>query len=198
MDRHMRTRLPQARQRPRRWAAIAVGAIATTTTLARGPSLDGGDTAESTMLWTDSPVLLPNTLNADADDRYAAHRSHSSHGSHRSHRSSAGSTQRRAVPAPPPAPQSTPTPAPSPVQPVPRAVPGTGQVTPRPTLEDLSVMVVRVQAALMRRGYYKGDIDGLLGPLTRAALKGFQRSEGLTQTGRMDLETLSRLGISIP
>ena len=59
-------------------------------------------------------------------------------------------------------------------------------------------MVVRVQAALMRRGYYKGDIDGLLGPLTRAALQGFQISEGLTQTGRMDLETLSRLGISIP
>ena len=194
----MRTRLSQTRQRPRRWAAIAVGAIATTTTLARGGSIDGDDAAESTALWTDSPVLLPNTLNADADDRYAAHRSHSSHGSHRSHRSSGGSTQRRAVPVLPPAPQSTPSPAPSPVQPVPRTVPRTDQGTPRPTQQDFSVMIVRVQAALMRFGYYRGDIDGLLGPATRAALKGFQRSEGLTQTGRMDLETLSRLGISIP
>ena len=198
MDRHMRTRLPQTRNRPRRWAAIAVGAIATTATLARGGTIDGDDAAGSTVLWTDSPVMLPNTLNADADDRYAAHRSHSSHGSHRSHRSSAGSTQRRAVPAPTPAPQSTPTPAPSPVQPVPRAVPGTGQVTPRPTLEDLAVMVVRVQAALMRRGYYKGDIDGLLGPLTRAALKTFQIHEGLTPSGRMNVETLTSLGIPIP
>ena len=59
-------------------------------------------------------------------------------------------------------------------------------------------MVVRVQAALMRLGYYNGDVDGLLGPLTRAALKSFQKAQGLTQTGRMDLETLSRLGIPIP
>ena len=59
-------------------------------------------------------------------------------------------------------------------------------------------MVVRVQAALMRLGYYAGDIDGLLGPTTRVALKSFQRSKGLPQTGRMDLETLSSLGIPIP
>ena len=59
-------------------------------------------------------------------------------------------------------------------------------------------MVVRVQAALMRRGLYNGDIDGLLGPKTRAALRKFQQSEGIPQTGRMDIETLTRLGISIP
>ncbi len=59
-------------------------------------------------------------------------------------------------------------------------------------------MVIRVQAALMRRGVYDGDIDGLLGPKTRAALKAFQQSEGISQTGRMDIETLTRLGISIP
>ena len=32
------------------------------------------------------------------------------------------------------------------------------------------MMVVRVQAALMRLGYYDGDIDGLLGPETRSAI----------------------------
>ena len=47
-------------------------------------------------------------------------------------------------------------------------------------------MVIRVQAALMRRGFYNGDIDGLLGPKTRAALQAFQESEGISQTGRMD------------
>ena len=50
----------------------------------------------------------------------------------------------------------------------------------------------------MRRGLYNGDIDGLLGPKTRAALRTFQQSEGIPQTGRMDIETLTRLGISIP
>ena len=60
------------------------------------------------------------------------------------------------------------------------------------------MMVVRVQAALMRRGYYHGDIDGLLGPMTRAALRAFQQAQGISQTGRMDIDTLTRLGISIP
>lgn len=59
-------------------------------------------------------------------------------------------------------------------------------------------MVVRVQAALMRLGYYDGDIDGLLGPATRAGLKDFQKSQGLKETGRINLETLTRLGIPIP
>ena len=49
----------------------------------------------------------------------------------------------------------------------------------------------------MRRGFYHGDIDGLLGPMTRAALRAFQQVEGIPQTGRMDIETLTRLGISI-
>ena len=60
------------------------------------------------------------------------------------------------------------------------------------------MMVVRVQAALMRLGYYKGDIDGLLGPQTRAAITGYQNAQGLRPTGHMDIETLTRLGISIP
>ena len=59
-------------------------------------------------------------------------------------------------------------------------------------------MVIRVQAALMRRGLYNGDIDGLLGPKTRAALRAFQQTEGISQTGRMDIATLTRLGITIP
>jgi His-Xaa-Ser repeat protein HxsA len=59
-------------------------------------------------------------------------------------------------------------------------------------------MVVRVQAALMRRGYFKGDIDGVLGPKTRDAIIAYQKAQGLKQTGRMDVDTLTKLGISIP
>ena len=192
----MGTRPDNKNRRRRRWVAIAAGAIATATPGARG-ALDSDAAEEAGPAWNESPVLLPNTLNRDADDRYAAHRSHSSHSSHRSHRSSSGGSRSRTTPSVPPStPQAVPRPAPA--QPVPQQVPGSTQVLPRPTQQDLSVMVVRVQAALMRLGYYHGDVDGLLGPLTRAALKSFQKAQGLTQTGRMDLETLSRLGIPIP
>lgn len=59
-------------------------------------------------------------------------------------------------------------------------------------------MVVRVQAALMRLGHFRGDIDGMLGPETRAAITAYQKAEGLEQTGRMDINTLTKLGISLP
>ena len=145
-------------------------------------------------------VLLPNTLNATAEDRYAAHRSHSSHsshGSHRSHRSGSGGVrQAPTVPTPQPdlGTQQT-DPAPSVT---PQTTPNLEKAIPKPQPQEASRMVIRVQAALMRRGYYYGDIDGLLGPITRAALKAFQASEGIPQTGRMDIATLTKLGISIP
>ena len=69
---------------------------------------------------------------------------------------------------------------------------------PAPTQQDLSMMVMRVQATLMRRGYFEGDIDGLLGPQTRAAINAYQKAQGLRQTGRMDIDTLTTLGISVP
>ena len=193
----MRTRLSRKHRVRGRWAAIAVGAIASTAAGARG-ILDGHDGDELNTALSDDPVLLPNTLNRGADDRYAAHRSHSSHGSHRSHRSSGGTRSQPAPSVQPRAPQTTPSPTPAPAQPAPRKSPGTGQVLPKPTQQELSLMVVRVQAALMRLGYYDGDIDGLLGPATRAGLKNFQKSQGLRQTGRIDLETLTRLGIPVP
>ncbi len=59
-------------------------------------------------------------------------------------------------------------------------------------------MVVRVQAALMRLGYFSGDIDGLLGPETRSAITAYQKAQGLPQSGRMDIGTLTKLGISVP
>ena len=179
-----------------RGPALAAGGM-TTAALGANAAATMGEGLEAPGNPDRAPVLLPNTLNATAEDRYAAHRSHSSHGSHRSHRSSSGGVrQAPSTPAPQPQYQSPPSsPAPSVI---PRTTPRIERAIPKPTPQDVSRMVIRVQAALMRRGLYNGDIDGLLGPKTRAALRAFQQTEGIPQTGRMDIATLTRLGITIP
>ena len=180
-----------------RWSVMTVGSVSTAA-LGFNPAADHEAGLRALTDSDHDRVLLPNTLNATADNRYAAHRSHSSHGSHRSHRSSGSRGGIRTTPsAPTPQPQQRQPSNPSPSTP-PSVVPQLERQRPQPTPQDLSMMVVRVQAALMRLGHYKGDIDGILGPLTRAALKAFQKSQGLAQTGRMDIDTLTRLGISIP
>lgn len=179
-----------------RGPALAAGCMTTAVLGANSAAALGeGLEAPGNSDW--EPVLLPNTLNATAEDRYAAHRSHSSHRSHRSHRSSSGGVrQAPSTPAPQPQYQSPPSsPAPSVI---PRTTPKIERTIPKATPQDVSTMVIRVQAALMRRGFYNGDIDGLLGPKTRAALRAFQQTEGIPQTGRMDIATLTRLGITIP
>ena len=179
-----------------RWPALAAGGM-TTAALGANTAAAMGDSLEALGHPDRGPVLLPNTLNATAEDQYAQHRSHSSHRSHRSHRSSSGGA-RQAPSAPAPQPQYQPPPPNQAPSVIPRTTPRVEPTIPKPTPQDVSSMVVRVQAALMRRGLYNGDIDGLLGPNTRAALRAFQQIEGIPQTGRMDIETLTRLGISIP
>jgi hypothetical protein len=43
-----------------------------------------------------------------------------------------------------------------------------------------------LQAALARRGYYHGSVDGVLGPETRNAIRSFQAHQGLPVTGQVD------------
>ena len=179
-----------------RWPALAAGGM-TTAALGANSAVGLGDGFEASGNPNYEPVLLPNTLNATAEDRYAAHRSHSSHGSHRSHRSSSGGV-RQAPSTPTPEPQYRPQPSDPAPSVTPRTTPRMERSIPKATPQDLSRMVIRVQAALMRLGFYDGDIDGLLGPKTRAALRAFQQTEGIPQTGRLDIATLTRLGISIP
>src|SRR5580698_8011249 len=45
------------------------------------------------------------------------------------------------------------------------------------------------QKRLIQLGYYKGSADGLMGPKTKKALKGFQRDQGLRVTGTLTMET---------
>jgi peptidoglycan hydrolase-like protein with peptidoglycan-binding domain len=58
-------------------------------------------------------------------------------------------------------------------------------------------LVERVQTALAKLGDYPGKVDGILGPETIKALSSFQQAQGLPQTGRADVATIERLGVSI-
>jgi peptidoglycan hydrolase-like protein with peptidoglycan-binding domain len=49
------------------------------------------------------------------------------------------------------------------------------------------------QQALQAKGYNPGPIDGIHGPRTSAALRDYQKAEGLNVTGQMDGDTRAKL-----
>jgi peptidoglycan hydrolase-like protein with peptidoglycan-binding domain len=55
--------------------------------------------------------------------------------------------------------------------------------------------VKAVQQALKDKGHDPGAVDGMMGPKTQAALKEFQDKEGLKASGRIDAETMAKLGV---
>ena len=55
--------------------------------------------------------------------------------------------------------------------------------------------VKAVQQALKDKGHDPGAVDGKMGPKTQAALRDFQSKEGLKASGRLDTETMSKLGV---
>lgn len=57
-------------------------------------------------------------------------------------------------------------------------------------------VIANVQSALQAQGYYQGEIDGLLGPITRSALANYQQAHGLYATEAIDQPTLESLGMS--
>jgi hypothetical protein len=57
-------------------------------------------------------------------------------------------------------------------------------------------VIANVQAALQQQGYYHGEVDGLLGPLTREAITGYQRDHALYETAAIDQPTLESLGMA--
>lgn len=54
-----------------------------------------------------------------------------------------------------------------------------------------------IQTALKQRGFDPGRVDGIIGPKSSGALKGFQKREGLRATGRLDQKSLDALGLDI-
>lgn len=56
--------------------------------------------------------------------------------------------------------------------------------------------VKKIQQKLKNWGYYSGSVDGIYGAKTKAAVKYFQRKNGLTADGVAGDKTLAALGIS--
>ena len=57
--------------------------------------------------------------------------------------------------------------------------------------------VKTVQTKLKNWGYYTGSVDGIYGPKTIAAVKYFQRVNGLTQDGIVGAKTAAAMGITL-
>jgi peptidoglycan hydrolase-like protein with peptidoglycan-binding domain len=57
--------------------------------------------------------------------------------------------------------------------------------------------VTATQQALRDKGYDPGPVDGMWGPKTAKAVRDYQKTEGLTVTGRMDTTTADRLGVKM-
>ena len=55
--------------------------------------------------------------------------------------------------------------------------------------------VKKAQESLRDKGYYSGQIDGVIGSQTRAGIRQYQKSEHLSVTGKLDKETAGKLGI---
>ena len=72
-------------------------------------------------------------------------------------------------------------------------------VTPTPTPPSLqrgftgSEAVRTVQKRLKELGYYNGSADGDFGPATEAAVKAFQRANGLSADGKVGKQTLAKM-----
>jgi N-acetylmuramoyl-L-alanine amidase len=55
-----------------------------------------------------------------------------------------------------------------------------------------------VQKRLKELGYYKGNVDGIIGSQTRGAVRSFQRDKGLVVDGVIGPKTLASLNITAP
>ena len=54
------------------------------------------------------------------------------------------------------------------------------------------------QQVLKAQGYYRGPIDGLYGPGTRAAVIAYQRHNGMPETAQLDPDTMARFNGNAP
>lgn len=73
--------------------------------------------------------------------------------------------------------------------------PGVPGVTEENTSDMTTDEVRRVQQALAADGYDPGRSDGAMTNDTRAAIREFQKDNGIVMTGSIDSKTAARLGI---
>lgn len=69
------------------------------------------------------------------------------------------------------------------------------RTAPRVSASYEGSLAADVQEALKRRGYYRGAVDGDIGPASRSAIRAYQSERGLSVTGRIDRSLLEALGI---
>ena len=59
-------------------------------------------------------------------------------------------------------------------------------------------LATRVQSELAQRGYYRGQINGVIDSDSRQAIRAFQKAQGLPVTGLIDPAVLRALNLPIP
>ncbi|WP_425995639.1 peptidoglycan-binding domain-containing protein [Caulobacter sp. DWR1-3-2b1] len=87
---------------------------------------------------------------------------------------------------------------PAPAAPLSAPAPPPPQQPTRPAPAEPLSLVVKAQIRLTALGYIVGPIDGRPGGQTELAVRAFQRSVGLADTGVLDSQTLVELGLIAP
>jgi hypothetical protein len=57
-------------------------------------------------------------------------------------------------------------------------------------------IIVAAQERLALQNYYRGETDGVLSPEMQKAIKRYQTTNGLRQTGQLDSDTLATMGLN--
>lgn len=70
---------------------------------------------------------------------------------------------------------------------------GTPYAIAAPELQEQ--VIFGAQTLLARRGYYRGEIDGVYGPGMEFAVRAYQSRFGIEPNGRLDVETLAAMGL---
>jgi N-acetyl-anhydromuramyl-L-alanine amidase AmpD len=63
--------------------------------------------------------------------------------------------------------------------------------------QEERLQIATVQAKLLKLGYEVGEIDGKLGPRTKAAIKSFQDKQGLKADGKISAKLMKQLETAI-
>jgi peptidoglycan hydrolase-like protein with peptidoglycan-binding domain len=68
---------------------------------------------------------------------------------------------------------------------------GSEEVDPNISKQD---EIYKIQKRLIELGYEPGPADGIMGKMTKRAIKNFQKDNDLPPTGKIDNETKNKLG----